>query len=507
MSTTETNNKRIAKNTVVVYLRLFVVTVVGLITSRYALKVLGVSDYGLYNVVGGVIALFAFVSGSLSSTTIRFLNIEIGKSDGNPNKMFNICNVIHILFALLLLILAETIGIYYILNYLKVAPGKEGDAMFVFQVSTIVSCLGLINVPYMSVLIAKEKFLLIALVDIINGFIKLFAVLSLFLYSGNVLVVYALLMSLTTLFSFIMYHTIAYKKWPYIVKWFFVKKRESYKQVLVYNNYNILATISLVARSQGSNILINFFFGTIVNGAYAVARTVQGFVESFMANFDSAAAPRITQYVGGNNVVEAQKIVYSISRYCILMMIIVFFPLYIETDFLLSLWLEEVPEYATTFCRVLLIVILVASTGGGMIQYINASGKIKWFKLQSCFWSLIVLPIGYFLFRQGYEPWWIFILFILSDVFNRICQLYLMKKLLIFNSINFVLSAYLKPLYIVILMGTYIFFYNKLCVVGPSYKILGIVVTTMFTLLFVWFVGLYPGERKKLVSLIKQKIF
>lgn len=507
MSTTETNNKRIAKNTVVVYLRLFVVTVVGLITSRYALKVLGVSDYGLYNVVGGVIALFAFVSGSLSSTTIRFLNIEIGKSDGNPNKMFNICNVIHILFALLLLLLAETIGIYYILNYLKVAPGKEGDAMFVFQVSTIVSCLGLINVPYMSVLIANEKFLLIALVDIINGFIKLFAVLSLFLYSGNVLVVYALLMSLTTLFSFIMYHTIAYKKWPYIVKWFFVKKRESYKQVLVYNNYNILATVSLVARSQGSNILINFFFGTIVNGAYAVARTVQGFVESFMANFDSAAAPRITQYVGGNNEVEAQKIVYSISRYCILMMIIVFFPLYIETDYLLSLWLEEVPEYATTFCRVLLIVILVASTGGGMIQYINASGKIKWFKLQSCFWSLLVLPIGYVLFRQGYEPWWIFILFILSDVFNRICQLYLMKKLLNFNSINFVLNAYLKPFYIVVLMGTFIFFYNKLSIEGPSYKILGIVITIIFTLLFVWFVGLYPGERKKLVSLIKQKIF
>ena len=152
----DTSNKTIAINTIVVYASLFITTIIGLITSRYVLQVLGVSDFGLYNVVGGVIALFSVISGSLSTTTIRFLNVEIGKKDGNPNRIFNICNVVHICFALILLALAETIGVFYINNYLNVEPGKEADAMFVFQVSTVVACLGLINVPYQSTFIAKE---------------------------------------------------------------------------------------------------------------------------------------------------------------------------------------------------------------------------------------------------------------------------------------------------------------------------------------------------------------
>ena len=177
------NNKRIAKNTLIVYVRLFIVTIVGLMTSRFVLQALGVSDYGLYNVVGGVIALFAVIAGSMSSTTIRFLNIEIGKPDGDPNKIFNICQITHIAFAVLVLILAETVGLFYIYNYLNVAPGKEADAMFVFQVSTIVACIGIVNVPYQSVFIAKEKFTHIAIIDILNSLIKLGLIIMLLYYT------------------------------------------------------------------------------------------------------------------------------------------------------------------------------------------------------------------------------------------------------------------------------------------------------------------------------------
>ena len=205
------------------------------------------------------------------------------------------------------------------------------------------------------------------------------------------------------------------------------------------------------------------FFGTIVNGAYAIARTVQGFVDSFMANFDMAAAPKINQLVGGENQSDALHIVYSISRYCILMMCVVFFPLYAEMGTLLSIWLVDVPQYTLQFCRVLLIVILIASTGGGIIQYINASGKIKWFKIQSCFWSLLVLPMGFWVFRLGWQPWWILILFAMSDVFNRISQLILLRNIVGFNSLEFVKMSWLKPLKVVLILSickaffTYIF--------------------------------------------------
>lgn len=502
----KTSNKTIAINTIVVYARLFITTIIGLITSRYVLQVLGVSDFGLYNVVGGVIALFSVVSGSLSTTTIRFLNVEIGKQKGDPNRVFNICNVVHICFALILLALAETIGIFYINNYLNVEPGKETDAMFVFQVSTIVACLGLVNVPYLSTFIAKEKFMHIACVDITNAIIKLISVLCLLRYTGNVLCAYAILMSLTTLFSFVIYHGLSYKKWHELVKWHFVFKKKDYKDVLVYNNYNILAAVSLIARSQGSNMLINFFFGTVVNGAYAIAKTVQGFVDTFMTNFDAAAAPRILQNVGAGNKSSSEYLVYKIARYCILIMCLVFFPIMSETEFVLSLWLGSVPEYSVTFTQLLLVVILVSSTAGGMLQYINASDKIKWFKIQSCFWSIIVIPLGYVMFKYGWASWWIFVLFILSDVLNRTVQLYLMRRLLQFDSIAFMKSAYMRPFVVISIMSIYLFIYNQIYIDNIIGHILGILITLSLSILSVFLLGLTGYERKKIINLLKSKL-
>lgn len=505
----ETN--RIAKNTIVVYARLFLTTIIGLLTSRFALQALGISDYGLYNVVGGVIAMFSVISGSLSTTTVRFLNMEIGKENGKPNEIFNICNVVHIVFAIILLLLAETLGVYYILHYLNVEPGKEASAMFVFQVSTIVACLGLINIPYVSTFIAKEKFIQIAIVDIVNAIIKLLSVILLLNYSGNTLKMYALLMSLTTFFSFLIYHYLSYKQWKEIVQWNFVKARAEYKKVLTFNNYNFLAAVSLVFRSQGTNILINMFFGTIINGAYAIAKTVQGFVEAFMANFDTAAAPQIVQHVAAGNNDASEQLVYKISRYCILMMILVLFPLYLEIDYLLHLWLGVVVDDAIIFCKLLLIVLLVASTAGGILQYINASGKIKWFKIQSCFWSLLIIPLGYWGFSAGCAAWWIFILLIGTDVFNRITQLVLMKKLLSFDSIAFIKSAYTRPIIVLLSMLLYSVVYVKIQT-GIAFSgwghMGGILLTIVANLFCILFVGITPEERENIknkLTLIVQK--
>ena len=164
----DTSNKKIALNTIVVYVRIFITMVIGLLTSRFVLQALGASDFGLYNVVGGVIAMLSFISSSLAASTTRFLNYEMGKPDGNTNRVFNVSLLIHAAFMLIILVLAETIGVFYILEYLNVEPGKEADSMFVYQVSTIVACIGLFNIPYQSLFIAHEKFTAIAIIDIIN---------------------------------------------------------------------------------------------------------------------------------------------------------------------------------------------------------------------------------------------------------------------------------------------------------------------------------------------------
>ena len=167
------DNIRIARNTVFVYLKLIVTILAGIITSRYVLKALGIDDYGLYNVVGSVVALFSFITASLAGTTQRFINVELGKPDGNPGRMFNICNVIHIYSAFILFAIIEVVGILYIQNWINVAPGKEGDAMFVFQISTIAACLGISNVPFQSMLMAHERFRDHAFIEIIFTLIKL----------------------------------------------------------------------------------------------------------------------------------------------------------------------------------------------------------------------------------------------------------------------------------------------------------------------------------------------
>lgn len=243
-------NKKIAVNTIIVYLRIFMSLVIGLITSRFVLKALGASDYGLYNVVGGVIAMFTFISGSLSATTTRFLNYEMGKEEGDTNRVFNISNTLHISFSAILLMLLEVVGMFYITNYLNVEQGKELDAIFVFQVSTIIACVGIANVPFQALFITHEKFLTVAMVDIVNLFVKLLMVLVLLHYNGNALRFYAVGMSLTTFLSFIVYHYLAHKNWPNIIKWKFVRGLKNYKEMLVFNNYNLLATGSIVARDQ-----------------------------------------------------------------------------------------------------------------------------------------------------------------------------------------------------------------------------------------------------------------
>lgn len=499
-----TNNKRIAKNTLIVYARLFIVTVIGLMTSRFVLQILGISDYGLYNVVGGVIALFSVLAGSMSSTTIRFLNIEIGKENGDPNRVFNICQVTHFVFALLVLVLAETIGFIYILNYLNVEHDKENDAMFVFQVSTIVACIGIINVPCQSVFVAKEKFFHIAVIDIANALIRFGLILLLFYCQGNVLRLYAILMSASTFVSFIAYHYLCTRYWPGLVKWKYFNKFHEYKELLVYNNYVLLSSVAYLCRSQGSNLLINFFYGTVVNGAYGIARTVEAFVGTFMVNFDSAAAPQITQNVGKGNLAGASAIASRSCRMCQLLSLLIVFPLYAEMNFVLQLWLGTVPEHTVSFCRVILISVFVAATGGGFLRLKDALGKIKWFMLSYSFFFVISLPIGFVLLKSGFPAVTILILYVLTDIVCRLWQLVLMKIVYDYDVVLFCKNAYTKPMLIATLMVCYTLGYDILTIASPGGHFVGLLITGIVGTTLVWFWGITSSERKICFEYVKR---
>ena len=498
-------NRRIARNTVIVYVNLFLSMLIGLATSRFLLEALGVSDLGLYNVVGGIVGLFTFIFGSLSVTTIRYINVEMGKPDGDINKVFNVCNVIHIGMALLVLALAEVGGIFYIHHYLNVAPGKEGDAMFIFQVSIIASCIGITNVPYSSLFNATEKFLFTALVSIGLKVFQLLFVLWLLHFDGNRVCAYSIGMAATTLASFAIYHIFCLKYWPDIIKWRFIKDRKLYRETLSFNNYNLLSTMAIMGRSQGSSLLINYFFGTAVNGAFAIAKSVEGHLLSFTGNFDSAASPQITQNYSAGNLERVQYLVGKVGKYCLLLMLLAFFPLVAEMPFVLDIWLKDVPEGALEFSYMTMLVALVACSGGGIVQIINASGKVAAFKTTFSVMMLLCIPIGYFMFKTGMPAHWLMGMFALVDVLWRAVQLIFMKKILHFPIMSYVKEAYLPPLWVTVCVIPVIILTGLIPWDGFWWHLGRILLIGLLTGILVIFIGLRKSERQKLIRTVRSK--
>jgi O-antigen/teichoic acid export membrane protein len=499
-------NRRIAKNALVIYGQLLLKMFLGLFTSRLALEALGVSDFGLYNVVAGVIVLFTFISESLAGTTIRYINVERGKPDGNLNRVFNVCNVLHISVAIFLFILLELGGVYYIHHYLNVESGKEADAMFVFQVSTVMCCLGVINVPFASLFNATEKFLFTAVVAISVKATQLLLLFWLLTYDGDRIVAYTFIETLTTLTSFILYHYYAYRRWPEVICWKFVKGWKIYKEMLVFSSYHLLSTFAFIGKVQFSHILINIFFGTVVNGAYAVARTIEGLTFQFSTNLQSSAAPQIIQSYSSGDMDRVFFLATRVGKYCLIMMLLALFPLWSELDFILHLWLIKVPEGTLMFCRIILLSVFVAVTDGALFQVVNASGKVRWFTMASSILNIICIPIGYVVFKAGFPAYMMLVLFLIADIIYRIVQLYLLQAILRFPVLKYCRRVYCPMFGACLPIILCLYLTSEIRFEGPLWHFCHIILVFLFSLCSVYYLALQKSEREKVIHYIAQRI-
>ena len=371
------DNKRIAINTIIIYVRMVIGALIVFFTTRYVLAALGVSDYGLYNVVGGAVTMLNFISIGMHTTTRRYINVEMGKLNGDVNKIFNVCLVLHIGFALFIYLLAITVGLWYVGNVLNVSPEKLSDARFVYIISTTVSAIGIINVPYQALLTAYERFRQIAFIDIINSLLKIPLVMALLVYTGNHLRFYAIGICLMTIFSLLLYSAYCYCRFPDTVKWQFCKNKNLYKEIMVFNNYTALGAFAFLARSQGSTMVINYFFGTLVNGAFAIALQIETQLQSYVGNLTIAATPQMTQNYSAGNFQRSFDIVCSITRFCSLIMAILSFSIFVSLEPLLSLWLKNIPPGTLVLCQVMLLSLFLRSLGSGVDGLIQATGQVK----------------------------------------------------------------------------------------------------------------------------------
>lgn len=500
MADHQNDNKRIAKNTVVVYINLFLNLAIGLVSSRLVLQALGVSDFGLYNVAGGVALLFVFIANALSGTTVRFVNVEMGKTDGDINHIFNVCRVLHLALAVILLLIVEIGGIWYIQHYLNVEPGKETDAMFVFQVAAITMCLGIMNVPYSSLFNAMEKFLFSSLVNLAGKVIEFALVVWLLSYDGNRIRAYALIMISSTVVPFVVYHLSCYREWQEYVKWKLVKGWHHYKEALIYSYYNLLSGAAGMVRSQGAALLINYFFGTAINGAFAVAKNMERHLVSFSTRFQETASPQVTQsYSSGDN----NRVYFLISRtgkYAMLMMLLAFFPLWAEMGFVLDIWLDRVPDGALLFCRLVLIMVFVSITGNSVSQVIDASGKVSHFRRVYSLLTISCLPIGFFSLKAGASPYVLLVLFIAVDIIFRVIQLWMAKRILHFPVKRFCQDTYLPVMMVFMVMTLCVFLTKTLHWDSALWHLGRFILIFILTACTVFFCGLKKSEREKLLN-------
>ena len=488
-------NRRIALNTAYMYVRFVTLMAVGLYTSRLVLSVLGVSDYGIFAVVGGVMALFTFLSNALATATSRFLNTEMGRG-GDVNATFNINLLLHVALALLIFLLAESVGLWYIHSGLNVAPGRLDDALFVFQVSIFTTCLGIVASPFQSLFIAHEQFRFQMVVDIVNSFVRLGCILLLTLYDGSeALRLYSLIFSLTSLNTLGIYYFLGRRRWPEIIRLRLVRGWARYREVLVFNNWNLLATLSYMARSSGSDIMLNAFFGTSVNGAFAIAKAVGGYVSEFADKFDSASAPQIVQAYAAGDHGRVSFLVNKIGRANLLLFELMLFPLLIELDFVLGLWLGEVPPFVLDLTRINLWMGLVGTSCGGLGPLIRAYGRIKWFQIEQSTCFLLCIPLGIGVLSLGHPAKSLLYLFLVADLVHRSIQLCLLRRLVGFDSLRYVREAYLPPFLIGCIMSVLLLIYSYNPFTAAPLKIIVIISTFLLAVLLVWTLGMQKEER------------
>lgn len=398
------SNKRIAKNTLLLYARMLLSIIVSLYTSRVVLQVLGVDDYGVYGVVGGIVALFTFLNSSMARATSRFLTFELGKGDRNRlQDTFSTAFIVHVLIALIVLILAETVGVWFLYNKLVIPEGRMWAAQVVYQLSVLATMISITQVPYSAVLISHEKFDVYAYVEILNVTLKLAIVILLQLLPFDKLVVYAILVVGVSIIISLFYRWYCMRNFREChVQWMW--KPEILKPMVSFSGWELYCNGCGTISDQGRTFLINAYFGVALNAASSIAATVSGSVRGLGYNVIAAYDPVIIKLYAQKRIQEMERVLRIASKVCAFIYAIVATPLIIEMDYVLELWLKIVPPHAADICRIILFFVGIELLYYLLSIVVRATGRVKSRSVAFGTIALISIFVVYALYKWQHAP-------------------------------------------------------------------------------------------------------
>lgn len=444
MAEVSENNKRIAKNTLALYIRTIITMGVGLFTSRVVLNILGVDDYGIYNVVGGVVAMFSIVTASLSQAISRYLTYELGKDDKERlHTIFCTSVNIQLLMSLIVVVLMEVVGIWFLNNKMNIASERMYAANWVFQFSILSFVVSLVSVPYNAVIIAHERMKAFAYVSILEAVLKLVLVTGLYFSNIDKLITYAFLMFMVSVIIRIVYGCYCKRHFAEC-QYALIFDKSLFADMTKFAGWNSVAATSYIFNTQGVNIISNLFFGVAVNAARGVALQVDSIIKGFVNNFTTAVKPQIIKSYSLGEYEYMSKLICSATKYSYFLMLFFALPFIFETEMILKLWLKIYPDYAPNFVRLTMVITLIMLLGDLLYVNILAIGKLKKYMIMETCVSIIVFPFSYFLFWFGLSPEIPYILFSLLYVILIVIRLVYLKREEEF-SIGFYVRSVIRP--------------------------------------------------------------
>lgn len=399
-----TSNQRIAKNTILLYLRMLLLMFISFYTSRIVLKVLGVDDFGVYNVVGGIVAMLSFVSNSMSLASNRFFSFALGKHDVNLlNRTYSTTVIIHFVFSVIIVILAETIGIWYFYTYLNIPVKSMGAAMWVYQLSIASTFIAINNVPSMSLIVSHEDMGIYAYVSLLEGILKLGVAFMLMLPQFGNLKAYAILTFTVSVVIRILLRIYSRRKYSYCK---FQNKfdKSLFKEIYGFVGWQVVGSFSWLLRNQGVNLVLNSFFGPALNASRALAMQVNSGITSLVSNFQMASNPQIVKTYASGDLESMHKLLFSSSKMSFLLLFVFAFPILLNASDILHFWLGKVPEYAVAFVQLIIIATLIDSLSGTLQHTALATGKIQKYTKVVTTIMLSDILLVYLAFRIGMSP-------------------------------------------------------------------------------------------------------
>lgn len=504
------NNKRIAKNTMLLYIRMLFIMAVQLFTSRVILNTLGVVDYGIYNVVGGIVTMFAFLNGAMVTSTQRYITFELGK--GNIQRLkeiFTTCVQIHLLLSLIIIILGETVGLWFLYEKMVIPEERFYAAMWVYQLSILTMCVQVMSVPYNSDIVAHEQMGVFAAISVIEVVLKLAVVYMLVIGNFDKLILYAILIASIQLLIRFFYTQYCNKHYPEskLIRTF---DKQLAKEMGKFMGWNIWGNFAGTLFSTGINLLLNVFFGPVVNAARAVAVQVETAIANFSTNFLMAVNPQITKLYAQNNLQDMHKLLFRASKFTFMLLLVLSMPVMVETDMILKTWLKIVPDYTVIFLRLLLCIIIVDAVARPLMTAAAATGNVKLYQSLIGGILLSIVPIAYVVLKLGGSPASVYIVHLVICIIAFLTRLWVIRPMIKLSLRQYFSHVILRCLSVLIVSLALCVLVKHALPVGVLSAILVCVVCVLVTIVTSYLLGLTSSERQFVHSKsieISKKVF